>query len=178
MAGMPHLSLAHMGFYVRDLDAMVAFYSEFLGLTVTDRGHIKDFEIAFLSNSPLDHHQVVMLTGRKDDQPSIINQISFRVADFAEFRQAVEKVRAAALPDIVLKDHGTAYSIYFRDPEGNRVEIFTDSPWYIPQPSETPIDMSLSDAEIAQRTEARVRTNPSFAPIETWRERITPRMKG
>jgi catechol 2,3-dioxygenase len=37
--------------------------------------------------------------------------------------------------------HGNAMSIYFRDPEGNRLEVFMDTPWYCEQPLREPIDL-------------------------------------
>ena len=44
--------------------------------------------------------------------------------------------------------HGNALSVYFKDPEGNRIELFVDTPWYVEQPVRVPMDMKLSDAEI------------------------------
>lgn len=29
------------------------------------------------------------------------------------------------------RNHGNAWSIYFADPEGNRIELYTPSPWYV-----------------------------------------------
>jgi hypothetical protein len=32
-----------------------------------------------------------------------------------------------------------------RDPEGNRIELFVDTPWYVQQPLRIPMDMNLPD---------------------------------
>ena len=37
-------------------------------------------------------------------------------------------------------NHGNAWSVYFRDPEGNRIEIFCDTEWYIEQPCVEDLD--------------------------------------
>ena len=34
----PPAQLTHVGLYVEDMDAMVAFYTDLLGMVVTDRG--------------------------------------------------------------------------------------------------------------------------------------------
>ena len=123
---------SHMGFYVRDLERMARFYQDVMCFTVTDRGDLGAVQLVFLSRDPAEHHQVVLATGRPEDLTfSIINQISFRVPDLATLR--LLRDRAAADPDVtelVTATHGNAVSIYFRDPEGNRIEVFMDMPWY------------------------------------------------
>ena len=59
-------ALSHMGIFVTDMDRMVRFYTEVLGLTVTDRGQGITFknELAFLSSDPEKHHQVALASGR------------------------------------------------------------------------------------------------------------------
>ena len=50
--------LTHVGIYVKDMDKMLAFYSEVFGLTVTDARRPPDFhlDIAFLSAKSGEHH--------------------------------------------------------------------------------------------------------------------------
>lgn len=43
--------------------------------------------------------------------------------------------------------HGNALSVYFHDPEKNRVELLIDTPWYVPQPYRVPYDIMLPDAD-------------------------------
>ncbi len=44
------------------------------------------------------------------------------------------------------------------DPEGNGIEIFTDTPWYVPQPHGVPIDLSRPKwrAEVRNRLERAI----------------------
>jgi catechol-2,3-dioxygenase len=73
--------------------------------------------------------------------------------------------------------HGNALSVYFRDPEGNRIELFVDTPWYVQQPLRIPMDMSGSDAEIWAWAEREARRQPGFQPVEEWRSALRPRLR-
>ncbi len=163
----PRLNLCHTGIFVTDLDRMVDFYTKALGLTLTDRGRGQTFdtEIAFLSADPEKHHQVALATGRpKDATFSTVMQTSFMVETLEDLRT----VRAAALARgataMRATNHGNAWSIYFKDPEGNLVEVYLDTPFHVPQPHGEPLDLELGDAEILRVTEAACRKDPGFMP--------------
>ena len=67
MPAFPEAQLAHVGYYVRDLDKMVAFYKRVFGLVVTDQGvstRPGSPTMAFLSRNPDEHHQIALATGR------------------------------------------------------------------------------------------------------------------
>jgi catechol-2,3-dioxygenase len=72
--------------------------------------------------------------------------------------------------------HGNAVSVYFRDPEGNRVELFCDTPWYVTQPVREPVDLSLSDEALMHALEMRAREMPGFRPRSEWRAEMARRM--
>jgi catechol-2,3-dioxygenase len=73
--------------------------------------------------------------------------------------------------------HGNALSVYFLDPEGNRIELFVDTPWYVTQPLRIPMDMSLSDTDLWAWAEREARKLPGFKPVEQWRVEIARQMK-
>jgi catechol 2,3-dioxygenase len=60
--------------------------------------------------------------------------------------------------------------------KGNRIEMFCDTPWYVPQPLGFPIDLDKSDEELYRETEATCRAKPGFKPIEEWRAEIGRRI--
>lgn len=62
------------------------------------------------------------------------------------------------------RSHGNAWSIYFCDPEGNRIEAFVDSPWHVAQPISEPFDILQSDEAALVATEAWVMREPSWRP--------------
>lgn len=162
------LTFSHMGFFVRDLDRMAAFYCEVLGFHQTDRGMLGPRELRFLSRDPKEHHQIVLMTGRGEDQATTINQISFRVGSLEELRTVYARLVAAETPGLDPATHGNAWSVYFPDPEGNRIEVYTDSEWYVSQPCKVTVDLSRPAEELRADNEAMCRTLPGFKPIEQW----------
>lgn len=179
----PSVVFSHVGFYVRDLAAMADFYSRVLGFVVTDRGVLPTpagpVELAFLSREPTEHHQIVLASGRPENLPfNVINQISFRVEGLGALRHFHAALQDERVSEIAPVTHGNAISLYFRDPEGNRVELFFDTPWHCTQPCREPIDLSQSDAEILRRAEAVARSLAGFQPRETWSAALRRRIDG
>ena len=175
MSEVPRLAFAHMGIYVVDLAKMVDFYTRALGFSITDRALIRGADVAFLSRDPEEHHQIVLVAGRNPEHPSTINQISFRVASFSELRRIHTRLVDEAVSSLNPTNHGGSWSIYFADPEGNRIELFAQTPWYIP-PVSVPLDLGLSDEEIYRLTEAMVEAAPGHLPRAEWHERTRRRM--
>jgi catechol 2,3-dioxygenase len=172
MSTIPQLS--HFGIFVRDMEAMTRFYSRVFGLHLTDEGVGKNFKfpLHFLSGSPSQHHQLVLAGGRGPDSPSTVMQMSFKVGAIDDLR----RVRAAALAEGAARmrgmNHGNALSIYFEDLEGNTIEVYLDTPWYIPQPHGDPLDLDQPDERIWAETEAACRADPGFEPVEQWSARF------
>ena len=171
MTTVPHLAFSHLGFHVYDLARMEDFYTRVLGFAVTDRGVGRGADLVFLSRDPREHHQIVLASGRTGDPGErTLNQISFRLGSLADLRAMHDRVGAEPeVGDINPINHGTAWSVYFRDPEGNRIELFVDSPWYVSQPVIDPLDLSLSDNDILRLTRERYGGEKEFQPVERWR---------
>jgi catechol-2,3-dioxygenase len=162
------LSFSHMGFLVRDLEKMVGFYRDVLGFFLTDQGTLGPRELRFLSRDPTEHHQIVLMTGRGEDQATTINQISFRVGSLEELQTVYARLVAAETPSLDPATHGNAWSVYFPDPEGNRIEVYTDSDWYVTQPCKVSVDLSRPAADLRAENEAMCRDLPGFKPIGEW----------
>src|SRR3954469_23317205 len=170
MDKMPDAQLCHIGLYAFDLEKMVDFYSRVFGLTVTDRGHSKrGFDIAFLSRDPTEHHQIAIAAGRpKDATHSTVNQISFRVAGLEELGQYYPWLVTEKVQKLDPRNHGNAWSIYFSDPEGNRVDLYCSSPWHATPPCGEPLDLPESAEAIRAKTEAMVREDRPCQPMDAW----------
>jgi len=170
MPDLPKWELSHIGIFVTDMDKMREFYTRLLGFRVMDAGDLKKGpRLTFLSKDPKDHHQIVMVTGRKPGTPSTINQLTFRVASIKEVREMYDHAVANKAEGIDPIDHGNAWSVYFLDPEGNRLEFFCDTPWYVAQPHRVALDFSLSDEEIMESTHKRIAGDPTFCAFSDWR---------
>jgi len=177
----PPFSFSHMGMFVADLARMRDFYTRVLGFTVTDTGDLDTprgrLQFVFLSRDPKDHHQIVLATGRPSELSfNPINQISFRMADFSGLREMYRRLVKEAVTEMHPVSHGNALSVYFHDPEGNRIELFVDTPWYVKQPLRLPMDMRLSDDELWAWAEREAKKQPGFQPVEEWRAEVTRRI--
>jgi catechol 2,3-dioxygenase len=108
-----------------------------------------------------------------------VNQISYKLDSLETLKAMHAAIATKPVKDLVQISHGNAWSIYFRDPEGNRIELFVDTPWYTPQPCREPLDLGKPVAQIVQETEAYCRSRPGFATHADWqrslREKIAAR---
>jgi len=160
---------------------MEEFYTRVLGFVVTDRGPLGPVELTFLSRDPREHHQIVLASGRPAGGFNPINQISFRMSDFSGLREMHRRLegeeRRSGVSELAAVSHGNALSVYFRDPEGNRIELFIDTPWYVQQPLRVPMDMRMSDEELWRWAEAQARQQPGFRPVEEWRAELSQKLQ-
>ncbi|HIG39577.1 MAG: VOC family protein [bacterium] len=165
------LQWSHAVIYVRNLEAMLEFYCKTLGFEVTDRGAIVESgpEIIFLSQIPNDHHQLAMVTTRKDDAPSnSVNHFAFRVQAFDDLKSLAKSLDDIGSIKINPLSHGNTLSIYFSDPEQNGIEVFWDTPWHVAQPQGKPWDLSLNDTEALEWVKKEFSDEPGFQPRENY----------
>lgn len=181
----PNLKFSHMGLSVKELAPMEEFYTNVLGFTVTDRGTAGGMQLVFLSRDPDDHHQIVLATGRPPKMPPntanaqfgpSINQISFKVGSLDDLRDILKRLNAGGGESIFPANHGVAWSIYAHDPEGNNLEFFVDTEWYITQPFLIPLDFTKTNQEIYDLTKSMCESSDGYQPYEQWRGTIAPKM--
>ncbi len=178
----PLASFSHVGIHCFDLETMVDFYQDVLGLKEMDRGDAvrgdTSLKMVFLSASPKDHHQVLLVEGRQVDRDAglYLNQLAFRVESLDDLKAVNKKLQDRGVSEIRSTTHGNAWSIYFPDPEGNTLEAFVDTPWYVDQPRGDRLDLSMSNDEIVKTTEEEISSHPSFQPIEEWRAKAAEKM--
>jgi catechol 2,3-dioxygenase-like lactoylglutathione lyase family enzyme len=168
------LTLSHVGIFVTDMPRMLDFYMGFLGFAVSDRGQGgHGGEIVFLTRDPREHHQVVLASGKPADLPfNIVNQLSFRVDSLETLRELRRGIKDEHATELGPVSHGNALSVYLRDPEGNRIELLIDTPWYVPQPCRLAVDFSLPDDELWAALEKQARALPGFKPRTVWAAEI------
>jgi catechol-2,3-dioxygenase len=172
------LAFSHVGFFVHDLEKMVNFYTRIIGLVVSDREVREDgSEIAFMTGDPREHHQVVFCTGRPEKlQYNMVQQISFRAPSLGALRDTYKKLTKEPIEELGPVTHGNAISCYFRDPEGNRLEVFIDMPWHVPQPFRIPLEMSKSDEELLTFVEQSIKGTPGFVSRAEWTAEIAAKL--
>lgn len=177
----PGLAFSHIGLFVHDLPKMEDFYTRVLEFTVTDRGQLPGpngpIDLVFTSRDPNEHHQIVLMTGRPPELDfNVINQLSLKADSLATLREMHRRLVAENARAITPITHGNAISIYALDPEGTRLELYLDTPWYVSQPMRVPVDFSLDDETLMQHVERHARTLPGFKPRPEWRAEMARRM--
>ena len=174
MATSLRLEVAHAVLYAHNVEDMIEFYTNTLGFEVADRGPLGSNEIIFLSQNASDHHQIAFITGRIEPNPSdSVNHVAFRSGGTLDDLKALKRTLETneRVTNIVPLCHGNAWSVYFRDPEFNGVEVFIDTPWHVRQPQGQPLDLDLSNDEIVAATLAHFSSEPEFGPIEEFYRR-------
>jgi catechol-2,3-dioxygenase len=146
---MPRVTgLGHVGIYVRDLERMVAFYRDLLGMQVTKQNWRAG--VVFLSADPgAVDHEIALMRGRPAaDDARLIQQISMRVESLDDLRAFRRRLVAEGYRIEGVVNHASAIGCYFFDPEGNRTEVFwvTGRPCWVP--TANPIDVEQSDAVV------------------------------
>ncbi|HEV8438283.1 MAG TPA: VOC family protein [Methylomirabilota bacterium] len=119
--------LGHVVLQVRDAAKSRDFYTRTLGLQVAhedlQRGAV------FLSFGR-EHHDLALFqlaTGQPPDrtQPGL-HHMAWQLGSFEELQAAYRELKALGLPIESTIEHNVTRSIYFPDPDGNRVELYCD----------------------------------------------------
>lgn len=171
--------LTHFGIHTVDLDRMVDFYTRVMGFVVSDSGVARSgAHIVFMTQNPECHHQFVLFDGRPRDMTyNPVNQISFRLDSLDTLKAYRKALLAEGITEHRVTDHGNAWALYFKDPEGNPVELYCDTPFYTPQPCGEPLDLDRSNGEILEQTEKMCRQRPRFMSRETWMTEVQSRLE-
>ncbi len=172
----PRLVVGHSTLAARDLEALHRFYCDVLGFEVTNRGPVGDdgMEIVFLSQDGGAHHQIAMVGGASTPPADfvMIDHLAFRTRTLADLRIIHANLCAAGIEGILKIDHGNAWSLYFKDPDGNGVECYVDSPFHVAQPNAGTFDIDATDEQIEQATRLRIQGAPEFQLMKDWQARF------
>ena len=181
----PNLVFSHFGMTVRDMPMMERFYADVLGYTVTDRGTAAGMQFVFLSRDPNEHHQIVLTNGRPSNIPqntanphfgACIQHIAFRMGSLADLRDICKRLEVGGASHVRPVTHGIMWSVYAHDPEGNPLEFYLMTDWYIDQPFIKDIDFDLDDNEILRETKELCEQSGGFEPLATWQDRLAQRV--
>ena len=165
-----------MGLYVKNLAKMEKFYCDVLGFYVTDRLGKGKQEMVFLSRSLSEHHQIVLAPGRPEKSDSTINQISFEIESLSNLIEAYHSLNKLDMPGLESMNHGGSWSLYVPDPEGNTIELFVKTTWYVPPHATTGLDLSQPEEQIHQQTDLMAKETPGSKPWEVWRKEFQAQM--
>jgi catechol-2,3-dioxygenase len=177
----PRLTLGHATLAARDLDRLSSFYCDVLGFHVTNCGPAGDdgAELAFLSQDPTAHHQIAMTSGVAPPDAAfvLVDHMAFRTGTLDDLRAIRSNLVDASVEGIIPICHGNAWSLYFKDCEGNGVECFVDTPFHVAQPFADGFDLDQSDDAILEATRERVGSEPEFQPMSEWQAEFAKRLE-
>ncbi len=122
--------IAHVVLKVRDLEKSKKFYTETLGMHVMK--HVPEIKAVFLSFNGRDHHEIALFEiGAKAEAPkpnqSGMLHFAMRLRTEDDLLAAYKEFKEKNVPVSFTVNHGVSKSIYFRDPDDNELEVYTDN---------------------------------------------------
>lgn len=156
---MPKITgLSHIVLHVKDLDKMVDFYTNMLGLI---KYRENPGRMVFLTSNPeIDDHQLALVKGREDGG-KLIAHIAWKVETPAEIKEFYDRFKAQGVPIDHCVSHaytemGNTVSCYFLDPEGNRIEVYALVAERDDARENRPLDLDKSLSEIVGVASGRI----------------------
>ncbi len=119
--------VGHLVLNVKDLTASTKFYTEILGFQISRSRETG----TFLSCGKI-HHDLALFQAPEGALPVTegqlgLNHFAVQVEDMADLRQAYQEFEEKGVRLDHNTDHGMTSSIYFFDPDGNRIEYFCNN---------------------------------------------------
>jgi catechol 2,3-dioxygenase-like lactoylglutathione lyase family enzyme len=119
--------IGHVVLNVSDLEASIRFYTEVLGLKVSDRygDDLVPGGMVFM-RCATDHHGLALVGGAPPAARNELNHFAWEVATLEEVFQAREFLRAREVPIHFegRRRAGCQIAVEFKDPDGNSLEIY------------------------------------------------------
>jgi len=142
--------LSHVVLYVKDLDRMVAFYRDVLGLV---KYRENAGRMVFLTADPNTEDHELALTKGREGNAKIVAHIAWRVDTPADVKAYYDRFKALGVPidhcvSHAYEEMGNTVSCYFLDPEGNRLEIYALVAERDDKRINRPLDLEKSVGEI------------------------------
>jgi catechol 2,3-dioxygenase len=118
-------TLGHLVLKVKDLARSEAFYCDLLGIQISVRTPGNNMTFLTLGS----HHELALLESsdsEADGKTLGVDHFAFKLdgglAELAAAKHELEQAGHAVAPI----DHVVTKSLYFRDPDGNKVELYVD----------------------------------------------------
>jgi catechol-2,3-dioxygenase len=121
--------LAHVVFQTRQFEAMLAWYDQVFGARVVHRNPM----MAFLTFDD-EHHRFALLNleavapGGPGHRGAVgVNHIAYTLPSAAALMTMYRRLKQGGVEPVWPVHHGTTMSLYYDDPDGNRVEFQVDA---------------------------------------------------
>ncbi|KAI3318513.1 Glyoxalase/Bleomycin resistance protein/Dihydroxybiphenyl dioxygenase [Xylariaceae sp. AK1471] len=118
--------MAHVVLKTPDLKTMSTFYKTFLGAHASWESE----QLAFLTYDE-EHHRIALIEvpglAPKDQKSAGLDHIAFTYETMTDLLTAYKQRKALGILPIWNINHGPTTSMYYQDPDGNRVETQVDN---------------------------------------------------
>ena len=117
--------VGHVVLSVKNVEASMKFYAEALGMEVMLH---REGNAAFLSFGT-QHHDIALFKAPEGAETGKVglHHIAFQIeGGETELRQLYGRILQHGTKVDYTTDHGMTHSVYFFDPDGNRLEIFSE----------------------------------------------------
>ncbi len=123
-----HPKFHHVNLKTTRLQEMIDWYGEVVGTDVV----FQDATGAWLSNDGANHRVALLAFPGFADDPDKdtrtgMHHSAFEFANFEELNDAYLRLRERGITPEICLDHGMTFSYYYRDPDGNHVELQCDN---------------------------------------------------
>ena len=159
--------LGHVGLHVNDLEKQKAFYRDVLGLQITDEN--PEIGMVFMSARPEEeHHEFLLCKGRnvEDEDAFLLQQVSFRCNSLEDVVGYYRRFKEVGVKFDMIVSHGNAVGVYFRDPEGNRCEIYAGTGLQARQPYLERVNLDEPVEEIMRKIRESVAQHGATGTID------------
>jgi catechol-2,3-dioxygenase len=123
---MTALQIGHFGLRTRDVDRAVEWYGRAFGADVRFRNEFA----AFMSFDDEHHRFVIWDDGETEDKPAAaagVDHIGFMCGGPGDLAEQYERLKNLGIEPAMAVNHHFTSSLYYRDPDGNEVEISCDN---------------------------------------------------
>jgi catechol-2,3-dioxygenase len=117
---------AHFVLRTRDLEASLAWYRKVVGMEVVFRNEL----IAFLTYDDEHHRMALVQTPQQQEPPpgaAGLDHVAYSFESLGDLLQHYKGLKAEGILPVWPINHGPTTSLYYADPEGNRVEFQVDN---------------------------------------------------
>ena len=122
--------LGHLVLRVRALDGCEQFYTDVLGLRVTNKRLGK---MVFMSSGSAASHELALVpvgpeAPGPDDGRVGLYHFAWEMSSFEDLNQLYQEMKRKGVRIGGIGDHGISIGVYFFDPDGNEIEAFYELP--------------------------------------------------
>ena len=122
--------LGHVNIYVRNVERSHKWYEDVLGL------HTYDYmpgRAAFMSADQEQSHEVALIQVGEDallqqKKQVGLNHMAWMMHSLDDLKESYQRLQELNVPIDHVSDHGLSIGIYFRDPDGNGIEVSYELP--------------------------------------------------